>query len=165
MARRPRFTTRFSRTRDVMMKYAMGPLQSFEPRTQLLIGFAFLVAVTTGLLFTDFSGGFSEQYSEGDVVRGSVVARADVTAVDIAETEKRRNAARQATRPIFNFDSTRGASSARSFKAAWEDLEKQYNDKTAGKELTWTGEGGNGIIRPLVSGNFNPEVLDQILKR
>lgn len=164
MARRPRFTTPLSRTRDLLTKYATGPLQSLEPRTQLIVGFAVLVAITTGLLFTDVSAGFSEEYREGDVVRGSVVARADVTAVDIAETEKRRNAARQASRPIFNFDSTRGATSARSFRAAWENLAEQVQSKTSGKELNWTGEGGNGIIRPLVALNFKLETLDQILK-
>jgi cyclic-di-AMP phosphodiesterase PgpH len=164
MARRPRFTTPLSRARDLLTERAMAPLNSFEPRTQMIIGFAFLVAVTTGLLFINSSSGFAEEYREGEVVRGNVVARADVTAVDIAETEKRRNAARQATRPIFNYDSTRGASSARSFRAAWEDLEEQVRDKTPAKDLNWTGEGGNGIVKPLVAGNLKPDDLDRILK-
>ncbi|MEK6280957.1 MAG: HDIG domain-containing metalloprotein [Acidobacteriota bacterium] len=164
MARRPRFTTPFSRARDVLMQYAMRPLNAFEPRTQMIIGFAFLVAITTGLLFTGSSSGFSEEYSEGDVVRRSVVARADINAVDISETEKRRNAARQATRPVFNFDSTRGATSARSFRAAWESLKQQVESETPAKDLTWTGEGGSGVIRALVARNFNPDDLDRILK-
>lgn len=130
----------------------------------MIIGFAFLVAITTGLLFTGSSSGFSEEYSEGDVVRRSVVARADINAVDISETEKRRNAARQATRPVFNFDSTRGATSARSFRAAWESLKQQVESETPAKDLTWTGEGGSGVIRALVARNFNPDDLDRILK-
>src|SRR5687767_245809 len=147
MARRPRFTTPFSRARDLLSQYAMRPLNAFQPRTQLIIGFVFLVAITTGLLFTSSSSSFSEDYREGEVVRGNVIARADITAVDIAETEKRRNAARQATRPIFNFDSTRGITSARSFRTAWEDLRQQVDSKTPASELTWSGEGGSALIR------------------
>lgn len=164
MARRPRFTTPLSRARDMLMPYAMRPLNAFEPRTQLLIGFAFLVAITTGLLFSTSSSGFSENYHEGEIVRGNIVARADINSVDIAETEKRRNAARQATRPIFNFDSTRGATSARSFRAAWEDLKTQVDSATPPKDLNWSGEGGNAVVRALVATNFSPEALDRILK-
>ncbi|HYJ85305.1 MAG TPA: HDIG domain-containing protein [Pyrinomonadaceae bacterium] len=162
MARRPRFTTPFSRARDLLTQYAMRPLNAFQPRTQLIIGFMFLVAVTTGLLFTGSSSGFSEEYKEGEVVRGNVIARSDITAVDIAETEKRRNAARQATRPIFNFDSTRGVSSSRSFRTAWEDLNKQIESKTPANDLTWTGEGGGGLIRAFKT--LNPDDLERIVK-
>ena len=162
MARRPRFTTPFSRARDLLSQYAMRPLNAFQPRTQLIIGFGFLVAVTTGLLFTSSSSSFSEAYREGEVVRGNVIARSDVTAVDIAETEKRRNAARQATRPIFNFDSTRGITSARSFRTAWEDLRQQVELKTPASELTWSGEGGSGLIRAFRT--LNPDDLERIVK-
>ena len=87
-----------------------------------------------------------------------MVARADITGVDIAETERRRNAARQATRPIFNFDSTRGESSARSFRAAWEDLEAaRSKSKTPAKALTWSGEGGSGVARAIAAHNFNDD--------
>jgi putative nucleotidyltransferase with HDIG domain len=162
MARRPRFTTPFSRARDMLTQYAMRPLNAFQPRTQLIIGFVFLVAVTTGLLFTSSSTSFSEEYREGEVVRGNVIARSDITAVDIAETEKRRNAARQATRPIFNFDSTRGTTSARSFRTAWEDLRQQIESKTPPSELTWSGEGGSGLIRAFR--NLDPDDLERIVK-
>ncbi|HKO95380.1 MAG TPA: HDIG domain-containing protein [Pyrinomonadaceae bacterium] len=164
MARRPRFTTPFSRARDLLSQYALRPLSAFKPRTQLIIGFVFLIAITTALLFTGGSSTFSEEYREGDVVRGSVVARGDITAVDIAETERRRNVAREATRPVFNFDSTRGASSARSFRAAWEGLEQQIESSTPGKDLTWSGEGGNGVARTLASRRLDPADLDRVLK-
>ena len=162
MARRPRFTTPFSRARDLLTQYAMRPFNAFQPRTQLIIGFVFLVAVTTGLLFTSSSSGFSEEYKEGEVVRGNVIARSDITAVDIAETEKRRNAARQATRPIFNFDSTRGVTSSRSFRTAWENFNQQIESKTPANDLTWTGEGGGGLIRAFKT--LNPDDLERIVK-
>src|SRR6267142_2443841 len=154
MALRPRFTTPFSRARDAALQQALRPIKVFNPRTRFLIGFCSLVVVTTFLLLSNYSSDFSQDYREGDVIRGNVVARADVSGIDIVETERRGNAARQATRPIFNFDSTRGESSARSFRAAWEALKDQTEAKAPGKALNWTGEGGVGVARALTAHNF-----------
>jgi len=162
MALRPRFTTPFSRARDVVLQYALRPVKVFKPRTRFLIGFGLLVVVTALLLLSNYSSGFSQDYREGEVIRGNVVARADVSGVDIVETERRRNAAREATRPVFNFDSTRSESSARSFRAAWEDLKNQAESKTPGKTLTWSGDGGTGVARAIVSRNFNEEDLSRL---
>jgi putative nucleotidyltransferase with HDIG domain len=164
MALRPRFTTPFSRFRDTFVQYVVRPFKVFSPTTRFAIGFGLLVAVTTPLLLSNYSSGFAADYREGEVVRGSVVARADVTGVDIAETERRRNAAREATRPVFNFDSTRGASSARSFRTAWEDLKRQVDSKATGKALTWSGEGGVAVSRALTSTILRDEDLDRIVK-
>jgi putative nucleotidyltransferase with HDIG domain len=163
MTLRPRFTTPLSRARDSALQYALRPFRRLKPRTRFLVGFVFLVVITVLLLLTNYSSGFSADYREGEVIRGNVVARADVNGVDIVETERRRNAARQATRPIFNFDSTRGESSARSFRAAWEDLKKQADSKTPGKDFTWRGEGGTGVARAIASHNFNDEDLIRLV--
>ncbi len=163
MALRPRFTTPFSRARDATLQHLLRPFKVLEPRTRFLIGFGFLVAVTALLLLSNYSSGFSQDYREGEVIRSNVVARADTSGVDIEETERRRNAAREATRPVFNFDSTRGESSARGFRAAWEDLKTiQTESKTPGKTLTWSGEGGTGVARAIVSHNFNEEDLSRL---
>jgi len=162
MTLRPRFTTPFSRARDRALQYVLRPFKVFKPGTQFLIGFGFLVVVTGLLLLSNYSSGFAQDYREGDVIRGNVVARADVSAVDIVETEKRRNAAREATRPIFNFDSTRGESAARSFRSAWEDLKNQAESKTPGKALTWSADGGAGVARAIASHNFNEEDLSRL---
>jgi putative nucleotidyltransferase with HDIG domain len=162
MALRPRFTTPFGRARDAALQYALRPLRVFQPRTRFFIGFGFLVLVTTALLLSNYSTGFSADYREGDIVRGSVVARADISGFDIVETERRRNAARQAARPIFNFDSSRGESSARSLQAAWEDLKRQSEGQTAGKALSWTGEGGNGVARAIAAHKFNEDDLTRL---
>ena len=164
MALRPRFTTPFSRARDAVVRHVEAPFKVFKPRTRFLIGFGLLVAVTAPLLISNYSSGFSEDYREGDVIRGSVVARADTAGVDIAETEKRRNAARQATRPVFNFDSTRGESSARSFRAAWEDLQHQVGSKKPANTLAWSGEGGPGVARAIIANKFNPDDLERLLR-
>jgi putative nucleotidyltransferase with HDIG domain len=162
MTLRPRFTTPFSRARDLATEWVVRPFKVFKPRTRFLIGFGFLVAVTAPLLFSNYSYGLAEDYREGEVIRGSVVARADTSGFDIAETERRRNAARLATRPIFNFDSTRGESSARSFRAAWEDLKNQFDSRTPGKTLTWSGEGGAGVARSIIAHNFNDADLNRL---
>ena len=163
MVRRPRFTTPLSRARDVVAQYVVRPFKVFKPRTRFFIGFAFLVATTVPLLASNYSSGYPQDYREGEVIRGNVVARSDVNGFDIAETERRRNAARQATRPNFNFDSTRGESSARSFRAAWEDLKGQAETKSPGKVLTWSGEGGAGVARALAAHNFGEENLNRLV--
>jgi putative nucleotidyltransferase with HDIG domain len=161
MGLRPRFNTPFSQLRDKLIGYALRPFIAFEPRTRLFVGYGMLVLVTTLLLLSNYSSGFSENYKEGDVVAQTITAPADVTTVDISETEKRRSAAREATRPIFNFDSSRAETSARSFRAGWEALKKQV---AAGqkKPQLWSGEGGPAVGRAIISHNFNEEDLDRI---
>ena len=163
MAIRPRFTTPFSRARDAIIRVLLKPLNILQPRTLFLIGFGLLVALTVPLLLGSFSSGAAREYKEGDVVRESVVARTDSTGIDIAETERRRNAAREATRPVFNFDSTRGATSARSFRAAWEDL-RQQSEAAPSQVLTWSGEGGNAVGRAIASHAFSQDELDRLVR-
>ena len=163
MAIRPRFTTPFSRARDALINILVRPLNRLQPRTLFLIGFAFLVVVTVPLLLGNFSSGSAQEYKEGEVVRESVVSRTDSTGVDIAETERRRNAARDATRPVFNFDSTRGATSARSFRSAWEDLREQ-TEAAPSQVLTWSGEGGNAVARAIAAHNFSQDELDRLVR-
>ncbi len=162
MALRPRFKTPLSRVREMLKNYVVQPFKVFKPRTRFFIGFAVLVGITTPLLISNYSSGFAEDYREGDVIRASVVARSDLTGIDLAETDRRRNAARQATRPIFNFDSTRGESSARSFRSAWEDLKNQVETKP-GKTGSWSGEGGPAVARAIIAHKFDDRSLDQIL--
>ncbi|HKO42139.1 MAG TPA: HDIG domain-containing protein [Pyrinomonadaceae bacterium] len=163
MAIRPRFTTPFSRARDAIIRVLLKPLNVLQPRTLFLIGFGLLVVLTVPLLLGSFSSGAAQEYKEGDVVRESVVARTDSTGIDIAETERRRNAAREATRPVFNFDSTRGATSARSFRAAWEDL-RQQSEAAPSQILTWSGEGGNAVGRAIASHAFSQDELDRLVR-
>ena len=161
MGLRPRFKTPFSQARDKLAAYALRPFTALEPRTRFLVGYGVLVLVTTLLLLSNYSSGFSENYKEGEVVAQTITSPADVTTVDISETEKRRAAAREATRPIFNFDSSRAETSARSFRAAWDDLKKHV---AAGqkKPQLWGGEGGPAVGRAIISHNFSQDDLDRI---
>lgn len=162
MGLRPRFTTPVSRARDAVLNYVVGPFKVFTPRTRLIIGFVVLVVLTVGLLVSNYSSGYSQDYREGEVIRGNVVARSDVNGFDIVETERRRDAARSATRSIFNFDSTRSESAARSFRAAWENLRSQSETAGKGKPLTWGGEGGAGVARAIAVHDFNEDDLNRL---
>jgi membrane-associated HD superfamily phosphohydrolase len=125
MGFRPRFKTPFSQARDKLLAYAIRPFMVFQPRTRFLIGCAVLVTLTTLLLITDYSSGFNETYKEGEVLARDIVAPADITTVDQSETNRKKDAAREAANPVFNYDSTRAETSVQSFRAGWEDLKQQ----------------------------------------
>jgi len=161
MGLRPRFKTPLDQARDKLVAYAVRPLIAFDPQTRFLIGYGILVLSTTLLLFSNYSSGFTEDYKEGDVVARTVIAPADITTVDISEKERRRAAAREATRPIFNFDSSRAESSVQSFRAGWEDLKKRVATDRKKPQL-WNGEDGVTVSRAIIAHNFNNEDLDRI---
>src|SRR6185369_4665013 len=125
MGLRPRFKTPLSQARDKLTAYAIRPLMVFQPRQRFLIGCSVLVLLTTFLLFTNRASSFNENYKLGDVLSRSIVAPTDLTAVDQVETERRKADARESTRAVFNFDSSRAETSAQSFRSAWDDLQKQ----------------------------------------
>jgi putative nucleotidyltransferase with HDIG domain len=161
MGLRPRFKTPLSQLRDKLLAYATRPLMVFKPRTQFLIGTSALVLLTTLLLFSNRSLSFNENYQIGEVLSRSIVAPADITAADESETERRKDAARESTRPVFNFDSSRAETSVQSFRSAWEDLEKQAG-ANQNRPLRWSGDGGPGVAQAILSHNFNEADLDRI---
>jgi cyclic-di-AMP phosphodiesterase PgpH len=122
MGLRPRFKTPFSQARDKLLAYLLRPLMVFKPRTRFLIACSVLVLLTTLLLLNPHSSTLNENYKEGEVLTRAIVVPTDITTVDLAETERRKQAAREATRPIFNFDSTRAETSVQSFRASWDEL-------------------------------------------
>ena len=159
MGLRPRFKTPFSQARDKALAYAIRPLKYFRPRTRFLIGCAILVLLTSLLLISNRSSTFTDTYRPGEVLSRSIVAPNDLTAVDTAETERRKVAAREATRAVFNFDSSRGETSVQSFRTAWEDLK---NQTTSNRPAVWTGEGGQAVARAIIAHNFNEADLERI---
>ena len=159
MGLRPRFKTPFSQARDKLIAYAMRPLLVFKPRTRFLIGCGVLVLLTTLLLLTNRASGFSENYRLGEVLSRSIVSPADITAEDTVETERRRATARAATRPVFNFDSSRAEISVQSFRSAWEDLEEQTSQN---RPAVWKGEGGQAVARAIIAHKFDEADLDRL---
>jgi hypothetical protein len=93
------------------------------------------------------------------VVPRNIVSHLDITTTDVVETEKRKAAAREAARPIFNFDSSRAEMSAQSFRAAWMDLK---NQRSANSTLEWRGEGGPSVGEALVAHQFRDSDLETI---
>ena len=161
MGLRPRFKTPLSQARDKLLAYAFRPLKVFQPRTRFLIGCGVLVLLTTLLLLTNRSSSFDENYRLGDVVGRSIIAPADLTAVDQAETERRKEAARESTRAVFNFDSSRAETSVQSFRSAWEDLQKQ-TASGQNKSFVWTGEGGPAVAEAIISQGFDETDLERL---
>ena len=143
-----------------MTRYAK-PFYSLTSRTRLLIGFGVLVLVTTLLLTHPYWSGSTIDYREGEVVSRTIVAPADITTIDAVETDRRREAARQATRPVFTFDSSRAVNSAESFRAAWEDLKRQ-SLANGGKLATWSGEGGQAVAKAISDHHFDENQLERL---
>src|SRR5829696_1886110 len=160
MGLRPRFKTPVSEARDKLLAYAIRPLKVFQPRTRFLIGCGVLVLLTTLLLLNNRPSSFNEDFRPGDVLGRSIVAPTDLTAVDQAETERRKEAARESTRPLFNYDSSRAETSVQSFRSAWEDLQKQTSGQN--KSPAWSGEGGPAVAQAIISHNFNETDLDRL---
>jgi Predicted membrane-associated HD superfamily hydrolase len=161
MGLRPRFKSPLGQARDKLVSYAISPFMMFESRTRFLILFSLLVVLTTLLLLTSHSSGINENYKEGDVLTHAIIAPADITTVDLAETEQKRTAARRATRPVFNFDSSRAETSVQSFRSGWEELKKQ-NSLGQNKALSWNGEGGPAVARAIIAHNFAEDDLNRL---
>jgi putative nucleotidyltransferase with HDIG domain len=161
MGLRPRFKTPFSQARDKLLAYAIRPIMVFQPRTRFLIGCGVLVLLTTLLLLSSRPSSFNENYKLGDVVGRSIVAPRDLTGVDQAETERLKAAARDSTRPVFNYDSSRAETSVQSFRSDWEDLQKQST--SGNKSPVWGGEGGGTeVAQAIISHNFSETDLERL---
>ena len=130
MGLRPRFKTPFTQARDILIAYLLRPLLLVKPRTRFFIACSVLVLATTLLILNPHSSILNESYKEGDVLSRTIVVPADITAVDLAETERRKTIARETTRPVFNYDSSRTETSVESFVTGWEELK----DKVAPKQ-------------------------------
>lgn len=139
--RRPRFSSRFDRTRDAALSLIVSPLKWFSPTTQFFIGFGFLVLVTTFLLTNAYSRAGVEDYKEGEVIRRTVIAPADIPGYDLPETEKRKTAARESSRPIFRYDQRRNSAAEQSLRTSWETLRREVETQgNSRKDFKWTGE-------------------------
>ena len=150
-----------------MLALLARPLNWLSPTARFFAGFTLLVIVTTLLLTTSVSRGLVETYKEGDVVRRTVIAPADIAGVDLTETDRRKVAAREAIRPIFNYDPSRGESAAREFRRGWEDLQKQsetIKSSADKKEVNWSGPGGQEVARAITAHRFNAPDLESLTK-
>lgn len=175
-SRRPHYKSPLNSARDAVLSVVLRPFRGFSATTRFFIAFGALVVVTTLLLANTFSRLPVEDYKEGEVVRRTVVAPADIPGIDITETDKRKEAARETIRPVFNFDPLRAAGDAQSFRAAWEDLDKQTEQArgASGKaEPAWTGSvtaaedqitTRHAIARAIIAHNFDVNEMERLAR-
>lgn len=168
--RRPRFTSRFDRARNATLEFLVRPFKWFAPKTRFFIIYGLFVVVTTLLLVNANSRTVTETYQEGEVVRRTVISPADISVMDWAETEKRRTAAKEATRPVFIFDPTRAETATQTFRSQWEDLQRQSEARNGGnttgskKDLKWSGEGDGAVVSALLAHSFSPAELERLTR-
>jgi putative nucleotidyltransferase with HDIG domain len=168
--RRQRFTTPLDRARTAVLGFIFRFFRRFSPNTRFFIFYALFVVITTMLIINANSRGAIESYQEGDVVRRTVIAPADISVMDWAETEKRRAAAKEAVRPVFAFDPTRAESAVQSFRAAWEDLKIQaaaqsHANANSRKDLKWAGTGGGSeVAAAIVAHRFDAGDLERLTR-
>jgi membrane-associated HD superfamily phosphohydrolase len=156
----------------------------FRPTTRFLVGFLTLALLTTLLLARTRSLlPAAESYREGDIVSADVIAPADITAEDVGETERRREAARRRTPSVWNHDPTVAERAAQSFRASWSALKQQADARAdnsnhnaganvnadaqaARPELAWPGEGDDkqAVARAVAARNFDAGALDFITR-
>lgn len=170
--RRPRFTSPLDRARDAALGFVMRPLKWFSPTTRFLLGFALLVITTTFLLTNAYSRASLEEYKEGEVVRRTVIAPADIPGIDMLETDRRKAAARESARPVFRYDPKRSTASEQSFRTSWTELRKDFETRNNGRrEFRWPGEittleneeaARADIARAVIAHRFDDDELERL---
>jgi len=162
MGRRPHFTSKLAKARNAVLGAICRPFRSFSPRTQFLTGFSFLVIATTLLLSRAPSNQATEVYREGEVMRGTVVSPADIIGgVDNLETERRRNAARDAASPVFRYDASAAEAAANSFRDEWNNLAGETQARTT--DLAFFGKRNTAAARAIAAHRFNPNDLGHVV--
>lgn len=146
---------------NAAIRFLTRPFKWFSPQKRVIIVFAIFVIVTTLLLANPFSRVSLDTYKEGEVVRKTIDAPADIAGVDATETEKRRVEAMKSVRPIFTHDPARGDRAVQTFNSAWAELRKESESRNSKIEkLSWPGEGGFEAARTFALRGFNDNDLD-----
>lgn len=171
--RRPRFTSPFDRARDAALGFIVRPLRWFSPTTRFLLGFGLLVVFTTFLLTNSYSRAAVEDYKETEVVRRTVISPADISGIDMAETDRRKAAARESARPIFRFDPKRTAYAEQNFRTQWESLRREIETQGNRKDVRWPGEvttleneeaARSAIARAIIAHRFDNQELERLMR-
>jgi cyclic-di-AMP phosphodiesterase PgpH len=176
--RPPNLAPPLTSARNAARRLLRRPLAFFSPTARIAIFFGFLVLATTLLIVNPYTRHSGEIYKEGDISRETIVSPADIIETDERETEKWREAAAEGVRPIFTFEPTRAEQAVRSFRVAWDDLQRQQravaataangNDSLSKTEnLRWSGFGGDEVARIIAARQFNqtePEILTDVLR-
>ncbi|MEJ7576418.1 MAG: HDIG domain-containing metalloprotein [Pyrinomonadaceae bacterium] len=161
--RRPRFSTSFSAlARAAVARFASRPFKWFSPLTRLLLG-CFLLTLVTTLLLAKLNARLpAEIYKEGDVVRANVIAPADVTGVDVGETNRRRDVVIANTPTVWNYDTTLAETQAQKFRSAWNALRQESRQQRA--EAQPPADSVASVLSPHLAEQNTTERLTRILR-
>jgi cyclic-di-AMP phosphodiesterase PgpH len=157
-----------SRRRDKGLAMISALFGRLSDRQQFWIGFAIFCLLTAILIHNPFWRASGDlKYREGDIARSSIIAPADVEFTDEAETNKLREEARNAVRPIFRFESNKPDQATQRFLSSWERLQRHSGEesKPANAEKTethWTGAGGPEVGQILAGRTFSRNELDAV---
>ncbi len=170
--RLPNLAPPFAKTRQRLWRYVSRPFQNLSRKQVFWLGFVLLTISTTFLIQNPFWRNSGEQYREGDVVRESIVAPADISVNDLDETEKVRQTMRDSVRPIFTFESNRAEQAVRNFRSAWEGLQRHGNTTNSNvkpiskddlkNEVHWTGAGGSEVGKIFAARPFSSNELEAV---
>ena len=148
----------FQRWRRKIWGSIKGPLEKVSPGQRFAIGFALLVIFTTLLIQTPVWQTAGENvYREGDIAREDIISPADIHYVDEAATERERETAKAAIRPIFSFDSRRSDEAVQNFRSAWDKLQRSADstgdranvNADSNSAAAWAGPGGAEVGKVL----------------
>lgn len=157
--RRANLTSPLERAFKTALAQVTLPFSRLSPATREVVGFCALIAVSTLLLARPTQPALTELYNEGDVVRRTIAAPADIVVTDPSETERRQQAARLAQPPVFQYDSGLAETAVKTFREAWLSLQKQ---KAEGKKLEWQAAGGSpALVNAIAAHGFAPEALER----
>lgn len=175
--RLPNLVHPFAKTRNKIVQFFSRPFQKLTGSQKFWLGFAVLSLLTTLLLQNPFRQNNGESYKEGEILRQSIVSPADISVINTEETQALQQAAREAVRPIFTFESNRAEQAVQNFRIAWEKLQKHdsvsnTNSKSNSKSNTkieekteahWTGAGGADVGKVLASRVFTANEIEAVI--
>ena len=118
--------------RNTVRQNAVGLLANFSVAQKFWFGFAILCILTTFLISNPLWRASGEQiYKEGDIARESIISPADISSINVEETEGIRQSARETVKPIFTFEANRSDEAVQSFRSAWESLQRKIESSNA----------------------------------
>lgn len=161
--------TRFGRRISAIIKW---PIEKLGERQRFALGFGLLTVATTLLIHNPFWHFVPvSDYRVGDIVRETIISPADINHIDEAATEREREVARAAIRPIFIYEPKRADEAVQSFRSAWESLsrtaEKGSSDKANSNthpEIVWNGPGGADLAKVFSARRFTSNELDAVIR-
>ncbi len=147
------------------------PFGVLSPDHQFWIGFAVLCLLTTLLIHNPLWRSVGEQpYQEGDVARESITSPSDIFFADPDESERLKNEARKAVKPIFRYESNKAEQAVQGFLSSWEKLQRhggeasntKQSNSDAKAESHWLGAGGAEVGKTLAARTFSRNELDTV---